>query len=63
MSIIISEARRGSMCAHNAFACPDEPDGLARAVNDVRLGSTVRRLQALGAVHVGMASSWEFVEL
>ena len=42
---------------------PDEPDALARAIDDARLGPTVRRLQSLGAVHVGMASSWEFIEL
>lgn len=33
------------------------------AILDPRLGSTVRALQALGEVHVGMLSSWEFVEL
>ncbi len=27
------------------------------------IGPTVRRLQALGSVHVGMISCWEFVEL
>ncbi|MBS0414358.1 MAG: hypothetical protein JSR68_08295 [Proteobacteria bacterium] len=26
-------------------------------------GAAVRELQALGAVHVGMCSAWEFVEL
>ena len=34
-----------------------------RAINDARLAPTVRQLQALGQVHVGMLSSWEFVEL
>ncbi len=34
-----------------------------RILTDVRLGLTVRRLQALGSVHVGMCSCWEFVEL
>lgn len=33
------------------------------AISDPRLGPTVRVLQALGEVHVGMLSSWEFVEL
>lgn len=32
-------------------------------VSDPRLGPTVRRLQALGSVHIGMCSCWEFVEL
>lgn len=33
------------------------------AILDPRLSPTVRALQALGDVHVGMLSSWEFVEL
>lgn len=44
----------------------DESDGVARlanALNDDRLGSTVRELQALGEVFVGMCSCWEFVVL
>jgi hypothetical protein len=28
-----------------------------------QLGPTVRQLQALGSVHVGMCSCWEFIEL
>ena len=42
---------------------PDQRGALAAALNDDRLGPTVRRLQALGKVSVGMCSSWEFVEL
>jgi len=33
------------------------------AIIDARLSPTVRSLQALGSVHLGMLSSWEFVEL
>ena len=32
-------------------------------LTDQRLGPTVRGLQALGTVHVGMCSCWEFCEL
>lgn len=42
---------------------PDEPGALQSALDDERLGPTVRELQALGALHVGMCSCWEFVEL
>ena len=47
---------------------PDYDDGegvarLANALNDDRLGPTVRELQALGEVFVGMCSCWEFVVL
>lgn len=34
-----------------------------RAINGARLAPIVRQLQALGQVHAGMLSSWEFVEL
>lgn len=40
-----------------------DPDELAVVVEDERLGPSVRYLQSLGNVHVGMLSSWEFVEL
>lgn len=33
------------------------------AITSPALGPTVRRLQALGEVHVGMLSCWEFCEL
>lgn len=33
------------------------------AINDPRLAPAVRGLQALGDVHLGMCSCWEFVEL
>jgi hypothetical protein len=33
------------------------------AMHDARLAPAVRKLQALGQVHAGMLSSWEFVEL
>ena len=42
---------------------PDASGALAAAINDDRLAPTVRRLQVLGAVSVGMCSAWEFVEL
>lgn len=35
----------------------------ATLLSNAHLGPTVRRLQALGSVHVGMCSCWEFVEL
>lgn len=36
---------------------------LPSALNDDRLGPTVRLLQSTGEVFVGMCSCWEFVEL
>lgn len=36
---------------------------LDRAVLDPRLGPTIRLLQSLGEVSVGMCSCWEFIEL
>jgi len=36
---------------------------LKAAINDDRIGPTVRQLQALGEVHAGMCSCYEFVEL
>lgn len=42
---------------------PDRRGALQAALNDDRLGPTVRRLQAMGQICVGMCSSWEFVEL
>lgn len=44
------------------FDGEDEAD-LEAAVNDERIGPTVRYLQSLGNVHVGMCSCYEFVEL
>ena len=43
----------------------DAADGRldAAMLSDARLGPAVRQLQALGDVHVGMCSCWEFVEL
>lgn len=41
----------------------DTKGALATAINDQRMVPTVRRLQALGQVSVGMCSGWEFVEL
>ncbi len=41
----------------------DGDDLAMQAINDLRIGPTVRKLQALGQVHVGMLSCWEFVEL
>lgn len=37
--------------------------GLKKAVTDERLGPTVRYLQTLGELYVGMCSCWEFVVL
>lgn len=42
---------------------PETPGAMQAAINDDRLGPTVRRLQALGQVSMGMCSGWEFVEL
>ena len=36
---------------------------VAARLDDALLGPTVRRLQALGEVHAGMLSCWEFVPL
>ncbi len=36
---------------------------LHAAITDDRLGQTVRYLQSLGEVHVGMCSCYEFVEM
>jgi hypothetical protein len=42
----------------------DEDDEPSHAMlSDARLGPSIRHLQALGSVHVGMLSSWQFVEL
>lgn len=41
----------------------DAPGALRAALDDQRIAPTVRRLQALGQVSVGMCSAWEFVEL
>lgn len=52
--------------AYLADALPDfsgERSDLPAALDDQRLAPTVRRLQALGQVHVGMLSAWEFCEL
>lgn len=40
-----------------------ERGDVVAAITDARIGPTVRHLQALGNVHMGMLSSWEFVEL
>jgi hypothetical protein len=42
---------------------PDAPGALVKALADERLSPTVRRLQALGQVSMGMLSCWEFIEL
>lgn len=46
-----------------ADVLPDFDGGMVMAVNDPRLAPTVRQLQALGEVHMGMMSCWEFCEL
>jgi len=56
----------GLVYLRNALPDYDEGEGIARqavALNDDRLGPTVRALQALGDVTVGMCSCWEFVVL
>ncbi len=40
-----------------------EVSDIESAINDQRIGPSVRYLQLLGNVHVGMCSCWEFVEL
>lgn len=39
------------------------PAAVASMLDTPGLAPTVRKLQALGQVHVGMLSCWEFVEL
>ena len=42
----------------------DEDKGIERVIlGNPEIGPTVRYLQSLGDVHVGMCSSWEFCEL
>lgn len=41
----------------------EDRDALPAALNDDRLGPTVRLLQSTGEVFVGMCSCFEFVEL
>lgn len=41
----------------------DDQSSLREALNDDRLGPTVRLLQSTGEVFVGMCSCWEFAEL
>ena len=38
-------------------------NGVAHLLGDARIAPTVREFSALGDVHVGMCSAWEFVEL
>ena len=42
---------------------PDFSGNAQEAINDPLLGPTVRQLQALGQVSVGMCSAWEFCQL
>ncbi|MFC5523934.1 hypothetical protein [Polaromonas jejuensis] len=44
-------------------AIPGFDGDAAEALNDDRIGPTVRELSALGEVIAGMCSAWEFVEL
>lgn len=39
---------------------PDRPEAF---IGDGRLAPTIRHLEALGAVSIGMCSCWEFCEL
>lgn len=50
--------------AYLADALSDyDPGSLKAVISDQRLAPTVRQLQALGDVSVGMLSGWEFTEL
>ena len=42
---------------------PDFDGDIETAMNDDRLGPTVRYLSGLGSVHAGMLSGWTFTEL
>ncbi len=46
-----------------ADVLPDFDGDIEAAMTDDRLAPTVRKLQALGSVHAGMLSCWEFCEL
>ncbi|MDH4451373.1 MAG: hypothetical protein QE265_12415 [Rhodoferax sp.] len=48
-----------------AFGELDEPgpDDVQAVIDKPELAPTVRKLQALGLVHVGMCSGWTFTEL
>lgn len=39
------------------------PENLEEVIQSANLAPTVRELQALGDVHIGMCSCWEFIEL
>lgn len=42
---------------------PDfDPDNVQSAITSEEIAPTVRELQALGAISVGMLSGWEFTE-
>ncbi len=41
----------------------DAPGAVLASINNPAIAPTVRRLQALGQVHVGVCSVWEFCEL
>ena len=41
----------------------DEVDGVDAALTDPRLWPTLRLLQSMGEIHIGMCSCYEFVEL
>lgn len=41
----------------------DEFDSVKDLINDEKMGPTVRYLQSLGEVYVGMCSSYEFIEV
>lgn len=45
------------------FDDAEGPTAAADAINDPRIGPTVRELSARGEVFVGMCSCWEFVVL
>lgn len=50
---------------HDVLKEFDDSDraALPAALNDARLGPSVRLLQSTGKVFVGMCSCWEFIEL
>ena len=49
--------------AYLADVLPDFDGDIEAAMNDDRIGPTVRYLSSLGSVHAGMLSGWTFTEL
>lgn len=49
--------------AYLSDVLPDFDGDIEAAMNDDRIGPTVRYLSSLGSVHAGMLSGWAFTEL